>query len=383
LSKLDAEIVKRPDGGQSQTPRLKRSVGRAFSAFDAAWSIERKRAEAIEIVVAPQLADVAAHRKNVGIELDEALVLKILSTRYSHVSITEIHTRRDLEQMAVRRPHLVFSGVKYFSFDGRDLWLNDFLDRHGIAYMASNKAALDNEHDKVRAKRIMQIADIATADYFSTAPGEHPTADSIPLAFPIFVKPVDGGDSRGVDADSVVHDFESFRRKVRDIHETQMSRALAETYLPGREYSVGILEDAHSGTLRAMPIEIIAAPNRNGDRVLDYEMKKQDAENVEPVTDPAVRSKLGELAKSAFRALGGKSFGRIDIKMNDENAPHFVEANLMPGLRKGYFFRSCLLNLDMSYDEMILTIAGNGLATSRLRREVRMVAQSPTALEPV
>ena len=37
----------------------------------------------------------------------------------------------------------------------------------------------------------------------------------------------------------------------------------------------------------------------------------------------------------------------------------------------------------MSYDEMILTIAGNGLATSRLRREVRMVAQSPTALEPV
>jgi D-alanine-D-alanine ligase len=47
--------------------------------------------------------------------------------------------------------------------------------------------------------------------------------------------------------------------------------------------------------------------------------------------------------------------------MNHENVPHFVEANLMPGHRRGYFYRGCMLNLQMSYEEMILTIAGNGL----------------------
>ena len=326
-------------------------------------SVVRQSNKTIEIVVVPDRGDIATHRKNVGIELDEALVWEILSKHYRHVSITKISTRDDLDQMAIRRPDLVFSGVKFFHFNGRDLWLNDFLDLHGIAYIASSKAALDNEHDKARAKRIMQEAGIATAGFFLTAPGEHASVEAIPLDFPLFVKPVTGGDSRGVDANSIVHDFESFQRKVLDIHKNQMSRALVETYLSGREYSVGILEDASSGNLRAMPIEIIAAPNQNGDRILDYDVKKQDAETVEPVTDMAVHAQLSDLAKLAFCALGGKSLGRIDIKMNHENLPHFIEANLMPGLRKGYFYRGCALNYQMSYVEMILTIAENGFLT--------------------
>ena len=44
--------------------------------------------------------------------------------------------------------------------------------------------------------------------------------------------------------------------------------------------------------------------------------------------------------------------------------PHFIEANLMPGLRKGYFYRSCVLNLDMSYDDMIFSIANTGLSSN-------------------
>jgi D-alanine-D-alanine ligase len=43
---------------------------------------------------------------------------------------------------------------------------------------------------------------------------------------------------------------------------------------------------------------------------------------------------------------------------------HFMEANLMPGLRKGYFYRSCKLNLDINYDEMILNIANTGLTSN-------------------
>lgn len=359
LNKLDAVISGTSCGSQVQTDEIRQS----FFALDHRWHFGSKLAKTIEIVIAPRSDDIHAHRANVGIELDEGLVRKILSERYLNVFITQINTRHDLEKMAVRRPDLVFSGVKYFSFGGRDLWLNDFLDLHRIPYIGSNRQALDNERDKVRAKRIMRAANIATASDFSTEPGEHPTAQSIPISFPLFVKPVFGGDSRGVDANSVAHDFESFRRKVLDIFDAQSSRAMAETYLSGREYSVGILEDPSDGSLRAMPIEIIAPLNRNGDRILDYKTKKRDTEAVEPVTDLSVRSQLCDLAKAAFRALGGKSFGRIDIKMNHENVPHFIEANLMPGLRKGYFYRSCLINFGMSYEEMILAIADNGLMT--------------------
>ena len=90
-------------------------------------------------------------------------------------------------------------------------------------------------------------------------------------------------------------------------------------------------------------------------------MKKLDMETVEAVTDEAVHAKLAALAKAAFKALNGRLLGRIDIKMDRHGVPHFIEANLMPGLSKGYFYRACMLNLQMSYEEMILTIAGNGL----------------------
>jgi D-alanine-D-alanine ligase len=50
--------------------------------------------------------------------------------------------------------------------------------------------------------------------------------------------------------------------------------------------------------------------------------------------------------------------------MDHLGVPHFIEANLMPGLREGYFYRSCVLNLDMSYEEMIFSIANTGLSSN-------------------
>ena len=138
---------------------------------------------------------------------------------------------------------------------------------------------------------------------------------------------------------------------------------MVETYLSGKEYSVGIFEDSIDGTLRAMPIEIIVKENKDGHRILDYNVKKNDEEKVIPVTDIKIFKKLSKLAKDSFKALGGKSLGRIDIRMDHRGIPHFMEANLMPGLRKGYFYRSCVLNLDMSYEDMIFSIANTGLSS--------------------
>ena len=133
--------------------------------------------------------------------------------------------------------------------------------------------------------------------------------------------------------------------------------------MPGKEYSVGIFEDSTNGSLRAMPVEIIVKKNVNGHRILDFDTKKDDEEIVIAVKDIKIFNKLSKLAKDSFKALGGKSLGRIDIKMNHRNIPHFIEANLMPGLRKGYFYRSCVLNLDMNYDDMIFSIANTGLSS--------------------
>lgn len=320
--------------------------------------------KSIEIVIVHNPGEKNFHQDNVGIILEENKILKILSQRYSEVVITKIQHKKDLDRLLKRKPDLVFSGVKYFNFNNEKVWLNDCLEACGIRYIASSRAALDNESDKNKAKKLIVKANIKTADFFVATPDEHEHSSSIPIPFPLFIKPVKGGDSRGIDSNSVAYNFASFKKKVLEIKTKHNLSSLVETYLPGKEYSVGIFQDSIKGTLRAMPIQIIVKKNINGHRILDFNVKKDDEEKVIAVTDTKIFKKISKLAKEAFKALGGKSLGRIDIKMNERGVPHFMEANLMPGLRKGYFYRSCLLNLDMNYDDMILNIANTGLSSS-------------------
>ena len=181
------------------------------------------------------------------------------------------------------------------------------------------------------------------------------------MTFPLFLKPIIGGDSRGINAESVVFDFKKYQAKVLDIYNNQKSRTLVENYLSGKEYSVSIVENKSKNILMILPVEIIAAKNKNGHRVLDYDAKQNDLEEVIAVVDKKIRRELCNIALNSFIALGGKTIGRIDIKTSFNGILHFMEANLMPGLGNGYFSRSFMLNENMDYTQMILKIADAGM----------------------
>ena len=66
----------------------------------------------------------------------------------------------------------------------------------------------------------------------------------------------------------------------------------------------------------------------------------------------------------SFKALGARDFGRIDIRMDENNVLYFLEANLIPGFSFGYFFRACKINRKMSYKDMVLKITEIGLRRS-------------------
>ena len=351
---------------------IKKIVDKKNSIKKVIFSIKKnsilniKVDKSIEIVVVTNPGKKNSHQDNVGIIIEEARILKILSKRYKKVVVTKIINKKDLDNLLKRKPDLVFSGVKYFNFNNKKLWLNDYLESYNIPYIASSKAALDNESDKNKAKKLIIKAKVKTADFFITTPKEHQNESSIPISFPLFIKPIKGGDSRGIDANSIVYNFSSFKKKVLEIKKKYNLSSLVETYLSGREYSVGIFQDSIDGSLRAMPVEIITKKNINGHCILDFNVKKNDKETVIAVTDIKIFNKLSKLAKNSFKALGAKSLGRIDIKMNHLGVPYFMEANLMPGLRTGYFYRSCMLNLDMNYDDMIYRIANTGLSSHKL-----------------
>ncbi|MDD5359350.1 MAG: D-alanine--D-alanine ligase [Sulfurovaceae bacterium] len=317
----------------------------------------------IEIVTIPAATNPTEDRKNVGIELEEKIIFEILSKSYKKVIITIIETKEDLESLVDRKPDLVFSGIKYFDFDEKELWLSDYLKENDIFYITSNKEALNSEYDKNRAKEIVKEANINTAQFFTTQPNEHSNESSLPITFPLFLKPITGGDSRGINADSIVFNFRAYQTKVLDIYIKQQSRTLVENYLSGREYSVSILENKSKDILMILPVEIITCKNKNGHRILDYDAKINNLEEVIAVTDIKLHQELCDVAINSFRALGGKTMGRIDIKTGLNGILHFIEANFMPGLGHGYFYRSFILNEDITYEQMILKVADAGLSS--------------------
>ena len=77
----------------------------------------------------------------------------------------------------------------------------------------------------------MRVAKVKTADFFITIPNEYQNLKSIPIPFPLFIKPIRGGDSRGIDSSSIVYNFTDFKKKVFYIKKNYNLASLVETYL--------------------------------------------------------------------------------------------------------------------------------------------------------
>ncbi len=125
-----------------------------------------------------------------------------------------------------------------------------------------------------------------------------------------------------------------------------------EEYLDGREFTVAVIENGEELIIAA--IEIIP-PEEGGIRILGAKVKTDNTETLHVITDKAVLASVMDIAKHSFRVLGARDFGRIDIKMDQSGACHFMEANLVPGMKKGssYFPEACEISADLDYDEVV------------------------------
>ena len=144
----------------------------------------------IEILTNNITLNFKENHDSIGINLDTNLIFKILSKTFENIKLTKIKNECDLNKLVKRKPKLVFSGIKYFQFKTKKIWLNEFLDIYGINYINSKKSSYDNVHDKSFAKIIMQKNNINTADFFTAKPKEYLNALSLPIKFPLFIKPL-------------------------------------------------------------------------------------------------------------------------------------------------------------------------------------------------
>jgi D-alanine-D-alanine ligase len=260
---------------------------------------------------------------------------------------------------------LVFNIAEGIRGRARESQVPALLDVYGVPYTFSDPLVLAVCLDKSLAKRVVRDAGVPTPEFVLVERPED--ADAIALAAPLFVKPVGEGTSVGVTASSLVHDRAALPALCRALLGRYRQPVLVERYLPGREVTVGITgTGARARAIGALEVELFGPAD---DGVYSFSNKKLFEDRVRYRAcddDDAVARRAQELALAAWRALGCRDGGRVDLRCDEHGEPAFIECNPLAGLNPEISDLAILARLrGTSYRELISAILAS--ARERLR----------------
>jgi D-alanine-D-alanine ligase len=162
----------------------------------------------------------------------------------------------------------------------------------------------------------------------------HSRADikNVKLPFPLFAKPVAEGTGKGINANSKINDATQLKLVCGQLLKEHHQPVLIERFLPGREFTVGILGTAaKASALATMEIELLEGADSE---VYSYRNKEECDELVRYKLLPAgkLRRDIESLCLKAWQALGCRDAGRMDVRLDEAGKVHFLEVNPLAGI---------------------------------------------------
>jgi D-alanine-D-alanine ligase len=262
-----------------------------------------------------------------------------------------------LDTIRQAEPDIAFNICEGHRGDARESQVPALLEMLGIPYTGSQILAHAISLDKALAKRVWRDCGLPIAPFQVFHHGDESLDRQ--LAFPLFVKPVREGTGMGINGRSVVHDEAALREQVRWVIQTYRQPALVEGYLPGREFTVGLIGNSlapgqqrwndpstSSGQrlydeqgFHLFPVLEIDSNVGAGQGLYNAEAKSYyPGEEGAPLylcpadIPPDLEVELKRLAVAAFEAIGALDVSRVDFRMGADGQPYLMEINTLPGL---------------------------------------------------
>ncbi len=277
-------------------------------------------------------------------------------------------------------PDICFNIAEGLGGDAREAHIPALLELLGIPYTASRVLTNAIALDKTLTKRIWRDRRLPVAPFQEFIEGDEPLRPE--LKFPLFVKPSREGTGMGVDEKAIVESEAELRERVKYVIGYYRQPALVETFLPGREFTVGQIGRAdarlygrhpewyESDGFHRFPILELDSSRSITPGVYSQAAKaKEVGEEGAPgyvcpaEVDPDLAKKLHNLALKAHTLLGAIDVSRVDIRLDAEGQPRVIEINPLPGLTP-------------DYSDLCLQAAAEGIAYNDLILEILYLGAS-------
>jgi len=227
------------------------------------------------------------------------------------------------------RWNIIFNIAEGLEGFGREAQVPALLEVYNIPYTFSDPLVLCLTLHKAMAKRVVRQLGISTPDFFVV---EKPSdLEKVDLPLPLFAKPVAEGTGKGITAASRITSQSKLVSTCMHLLLTHNQPVLVETFLPGREFTVGILGTGEDAKVLGV-MEVILRDYAEPD-VYSFHNKEQCEELVEyrlATDDKAAR--VGEIALAVWQGIGCRDAGRVDIRCDVNGIPNFMEVNPLAGL---------------------------------------------------
>jgi D-alanine-D-alanine ligase len=300
------------------------------------------------------------------------------------VAIVGVHDDLPALVATLRRsaPELVFNLAEMFGDDLRgDVGVAGVLELLRVPYTGAGPGEHYLRQDKALAKKLLAYEGILYPRFavFARDAGFETGGN---LRLPLFVKPLCGDASIGVDGDSLVHDANTLMRRVLRIHDEVQDSALAEEYIAGRELYVGVLGNDEPTALPVIEMDFSGLPA--GMPPVMGRSAKFDEGSPEYAGTRAVlarlpdelRARVHKAAVEAYRALRVRDYGRVDLRLTEAGDLYVIDVNASCYLERGGELAMAAAAAGLGYEQLIARIVE--LAQRRWARRSR-----PVAVEPV
>ncbi|MBI3992299.1 MAG: ATP-grasp domain-containing protein [Candidatus Lambdaproteobacteria bacterium] len=230
---------------------------------------------------------------------------------------------------AGQRWELVFNIAEGLRGFAREAQVPALLEAYDIPCVFSDPVVLALALHKGLTKRLVRDAGVATPDFAVVNSVQEAAAVNLP--YPLFAKPVAEGTSKGITRNSRVNDRDQLIATCATLLERFRQPVLVETFMPGREFTVGILGSGQAAErLGVLEVRLADAAEQG---MYSFHNKEHYESLVEYhlVREP-VADEVSEVALAAWRVLECRDAGRVDIRLDAQGRPNFIEVNPLAGL---------------------------------------------------